>query len=117
MNLLINARHAMLGRRHGTLSLIATPHAAAAGPAVRIEVSDTGHGIDPAHLGSIFDPFFTSRDPGSESRGTGLGLSLCRQIVERSGGQITVQSTPGEGTTFKIVLPAAKTDPASRAAA
>jgi two-component system NtrC family sensor kinase len=117
VNLLINAREAMLGRRHGTLGLSAVPHAAPSGPAVQIEVSDTGRGIDPAHLGNIFDPFFTSRDSASESRGSGLGLNLCRQIVERCGGQITVQSTPGEGTTFRILLPAAKSDPASRIAA
>ena len=117
VNLLLNARQAMMGRRHGTLSLCATPQTVSAGPAVRIEVSDTGCGIEPAHLGSIFDTFFTARDPAGQSRGTGLGLSLCRQIVERNGGQITVQSTPGKGTTFRILLPAAKSDPSSRIAA
>jgi hypothetical protein len=117
MNLLLNARQAMLGRRHGTLSIIACPLSNPQGPAVRIEVSDTGCGIEPAHLASIFDTFFTSRDPAGPTRGNGLGLSLCRQIVERNGGQISVQSTPGKGTTFRIVLPAAQSGPAGRVAA
>ncbi len=107
VNLLLNARQAMLGRRRGTLSIMARPHSGGSGPAIRMEVSDTGCGIDQAHLPHVFDTFFTTRDEaGPSGRGTGLGLSLCRQIIERCGGQISVQSTVGRGTTFCIVLPA-----------
>ena len=117
MNLVLNARQAMLGRRHGTLGLVAIPLAASRSPSVQIEVSDTGCGIDPAHLPNIFETFFTARDTALAGRGTGLGLSLCRQIVERAGGQISVQSSPGKGATFRIILPAASTDAVARMAA
>ena len=117
MNLVLNARQAMLGRRHGTLGLVAIPLAASRSPAVQIEVSDTGCGIDPAHLPNIFETFFTARDTAVAGRGTGLGLSLCRQIVERAGGQISVQSAPGKGATFRIILPAASADAVARMAA
>jgi two-component system, NtrC family, sensor kinase len=68
-----------------------------------IEVRDHGHGIPRSQMGKIFEPFFTTKAPG---RGTGLGLSICYGIVAEHGGRITVDSEPGEGTTFRIVLPA-----------
>ena len=106
VNLLLNARQAMHGRRRGTLSLVATVQAGAGGPWARLDVSDTGCGIAAADLPHIFDSFFTTRDASAPAgRGTGLGLSLCRQIIQRHGGQISVQSTPGRGTTFHIILP------------
>ena len=67
-------------------------------------VSDTGSGIAPEHLGRIFDPFFTTKAPGS---GTGIGLSVCMNIVQSMGGELTVSSTPNERTTFTVALPAA----------
>jgi two-component system NtrC family sensor kinase len=67
-------------------------------------IADTGHGIQPEHLNRIFDPFFTTKSP---DRGTGLGLSVCFSIVKQHGGEINVESTPGEGTTFTITLPQA----------
>ena len=69
-----------------------------------IEVRDTGSGIDPAILGRIFDPFFTTRPVGG---GTGLGLSVCHNVVVAMGGQLTVSSEVGSGSTFRIVVPAA----------
>ncbi|HEX6244670.1 MAG TPA: HAMP domain-containing sensor histidine kinase, partial [Polyangiales bacterium] len=67
-----------------------------------VEVSDTGCGISPEHLGRIFDPFFTTKPVGS---GTGLGLSICHSIVTELSGSIDVRSSPGQGTTFTVRLP------------
>jgi PAS domain S-box-containing protein len=68
---------------------------------VEIRISDTGHGIEPALLERIFNPFFTTR-----SKGTGLGLAIVHKIVEMHQGSLDVDSEPGRGTTFTIVLPA-----------
>ena len=70
---------------------------------VIVEVGDTGAGIAPEHLSRIFDPFFTTKPIGF---GTGLGLSICHGIVRSLGGEISVTSTLGAGTTFRISLPA-----------
>jgi two-component system, NtrC family, sensor kinase len=71
---------------------------------VGVEVADNGCGIAPEHLSRIFEPFFTTRPPGE---GTGLGLSICHGIVASLGGDITVESTPGQGATFRVRLPVA----------
>lgn len=68
---------------------------------VELRVSDTGHGIEPAILPRVFEPFFSTK-PGE---GTGLGLNICRDIVRDHGGEIAVDSRPGEGTTVRIWLP------------
>jgi len=68
-----------------------------------IEVSDSGCGIPPENLDRIFDPFFSTKEVGA---GTGLGLSTVYGIVKQTGGYVFVESTPGEGTTFSIFLPA-----------
>jgi two-component system NtrC family sensor kinase len=70
---------------------------------VCIEVRDGGHGIPRGQLSKIFEPFYTTKAPG---RGTGLGLSICYGIVAEHGGRIEVDSAPGEGSTFRILLPA-----------
>ncbi|MEJ2154112.1 MAG: PAS domain S-box protein [Desulfobacteraceae bacterium] len=69
---------------------------------VRIKVSDTGIGIAPEIIGSIFDPYFTTKGPGE---GSGMGLAMAHGIVEGYGGKIIVDSPPGAGTTFIIYLP------------
>ncbi len=77
-------------------------HTLEPGAYVRLEVTDTGHGIDEATLDRVFDPFFTTKDLG---RGTGLGLSLVHSIVSDHGGSIEVASTPGQGSRFTVYLP------------
>ncbi len=74
------------------------------------EVADTGVGIPPEHLERIFDPFFTTKHP---SEGTGLGLASVHGIVRSLGGEITVTSVVGSGTTFRILLPAIHHEEAS----
>jgi two-component system NtrC family sensor kinase len=76
------------------------------GPKVCAEFSDTGCGIPTSCLPKIFDPFFTTKPLG---RGTGLGLSVCYGIVSEHGGTIEVESTEGEGSTFRVMLPVTDT--------
>lgn len=73
------------------------------GDKVVVEVSDTGCGIAPEDVGRVFDPFFTTKAVG---QGTGLGLPICHSIVTSLGGELTVDSAPGRGTTFRVSLPA-----------
>jgi len=101
INLVINASQSMDGK--GTLTL--RTQFAVDIDRVKIECSDTGCGIDEDHLGRIFEPFFTTKEKG---RGTGLGLSLCHGILEQHGGTIAVESEPGQGSTFTVLLPLAE---------
>jgi PAS domain S-box-containing protein len=96
LNLLLNAVDAM--PEGGTLRV--SSHLAKDGR-LAVAFSDTGCGIPPEHLGRIFEPFFSTKE-GS----TGLGLSISYNVVERHGGEITVQSQVGKGTTFMVWLPA-----------
>lgn len=96
MNLLVNAAHAI--ETTGTITIRTRSEAGY----VSIEMEDTGKGIEQAHLTRIFDPFFTTKPVG---KGTGLGLSLSFNIIEKHHGEISVTSTPGQGTTFRIRLP------------
>jgi len=73
---------------------------------VVISVTDTGTGMAPDILDRVFEPFFTTKPPGE---GTGLGLSVSYGIVEAHNGTISVESTPGRGTTFRITLPISET--------
>jgi len=74
-----------------------------AGPSVEIAVIDRGSGIDPKHLESIFNPFFTTK-----SEGVGLGLAIVSKIIDEHGGQMAVESAPGEGSVFRVYLPAVR---------
>jgi two-component system, NtrC family, sensor kinase len=99
MNLIANARDAM--ESGGALEI----HAAAeADNRVRVQVTDSGPGIAPEIMQHLFEPFHTTKG----DHGTGLGLAICYRIVEEHGGEIQVESQPGQGTTFTIHLPAAK---------
>jgi two-component system OmpR family sensor kinase len=75
----------------------------------RLEVEDTGPGVAPEAISQIFDPFY--RAPGSTGPGTGIGLATVRRIVEAHGGSVTVESRPGQGALFRVVLPAAPSPP------
>jgi two-component system NtrC family sensor kinase len=70
---------------------------------LKVEVTDTGHGIPPEHLDRIFEPFFSTKG----EKGTGLGLSVSHGVIERHGGEIAVHSEMGKGTTFTVWLPTA----------
>jgi PAS domain S-box-containing protein len=111
MNLVINARDAMpnggkltIATRNVTLdeSYASTHPGALVGDYVMLSISDTGSGISDEVKGRLFDPFFTTKPRGM---GTGLGLSTCRTIVQRSGGYIGLESEVGKGTTFEIYFP------------
>ena len=106
LNLILNARSAMR-ERGGRLTAIVT--AADTNGYVALKVQDTGCGIPPEHLARIFDPFFTTRPrtSGNTGCGTGLGLSVARDLVQQAGGEIHVASTPGAGSTFTVLLPIA----------
>lgn len=113
LNLAINARDAMPAGGRLTLSLKLRDlskaavekgaHGVAPGRYIVLSVNDTGSGMDPNIIPLIFEPFFTTKEPG---QGTGLGLSTVYGIVRDAGGFVEVKSAPGEGTTFRVHLPA-----------
>ncbi|HEC15876.1 MAG TPA: response regulator [Sedimenticola sp.] len=131
MNLCINARDALegkgrvdirvrrmhaigRGKRHGQTNAGAhdicnSCHAGiAAGEYVELSVRDSGSGMSKDQLSRIFQPFFTTKEVG---KGTGMGLSMAHGIVHQHGGHILVDSAPGEGTTFRVLFPAADSAP------
>ena len=99
LNLVLNAIQAVDGP--GWVRISTRP---GVGATVAIEVADSGRGIEPTDLPRIFEPFCSLRPDGG---GSGLGLFIVKIIVEQSDGSIAVSSTPGEGTTFTVVLPSA----------
>jgi PAS domain S-box-containing protein len=111
MNLCINAADEM--QQGGTLSLETSIEDSlddparmelemARGPWVVVSVADTGNGMNKETVQRIFEPFYTTKEPG---KGTGLGLSMVYGVVKNHGGHVNVYSEPGEGSTFKIYLP------------
>jgi len=108
LNLIVDAAHAIPAPPGGTATgehAITVTVAEAPEHRVLIEVSDTGPGLAPGELARTFDPFFITKRP--VGLGSGLGLSISHSIVHSLGGEITVQSTPGGGRTFRVLLPAA----------
>ncbi|GAB1693334.1 PAS domain S-box protein [Krasilnikovia sp. M28-CT-15] len=119
LNLVINARDAMPDG--GTVSIEASAvqldddpdrlPPLPAGPYAQLQVSDTGIGMTPEVAARIFEPFFTTK---AKQHGTGLGLATVYAIVTEAGGDISVSSEPGIGTTFRILLPAVTADTAAQ---
>nr|WP_197093185.1 hybrid sensor histidine kinase/response regulator [Methylobacterium aquaticum] len=109
VNMAVNARDAMEGAGTLTLALacgVDLPpirgHAGAVGPFAAVSLHDTGTGIPSDLLARVFEPFFTTKEVG---RGTGLGLSQVFGFAKQSGGDVAVESVPGQGTTFTLYLP------------
>jgi two-component system, NtrC family, sensor kinase len=98
LNLLVNAAQAI--EQYGTITI----RTGRDGEIIWIEIADTGCGISEKNLSRLFDPFFTTKDVG---KGTGLGLHLANNIVKAHNGRITVESTVGVGSTFRVELPLA----------
>jgi PAS domain S-box-containing protein len=101
LNLLINARHAIKSDGVITVALLN------AGDHVTVKVGDTGVGIPKNNLRRIFDPFFSTKGVWGKDElvGTGMGLAICRNIAREHGGDLTVESIVGAGTTFTLTLP------------
>src|SRR5687768_7676714 len=113
MNLAVNARDAMT--RGGSLTLSVdrvvvsgSGHAIPEGSYVKLEVSDTGSGMDDTTKQRVFEPFFSTKGPG---KGSGLGLSTVYGVVKQLGGDVTVESTPLQGSTFTVLLPVTAKEP------
>jgi len=111
INLCVNARDAMPEGGTLCIELRSLPPEDPAAPAddrsLILSVSDTGTGIEPEVIKHIFEPFFTTKEVG---KGTGLGLSMVYGLVSQAGGQISVESSLGRGTTFTIVFPVTSPD-------
>ena len=112
VNMAVNARDAMNGEGRIAIAIEAAGsvparrgHAAAKGDFVKVSVADTGSGMTDEQLEHIFEPFFTTKEVG---KGTGLGLSQVYGFTKQSGGEIDVDSTVGQGTTFSLYLPRTK---------
>ncbi|ALK98176.1 histidine kinase [Massilia sp. WF1] len=114
LNLVVNARDAMpdggrivIATRNVTLERHHQAGSLPAGDYVRITVADTGTGMPPQVVSRAFEPFFTTKEVG---KGTGLGLSQVYGFIKQSDGDVVIESTPGEGTTIAIYLPAVVSD-------
>ncbi len=118
MNLCTNAAHSML-ETEGVLEIILSPvmitqesmkqhHIVSPGPFLQLKISDTGTGIDSKIIHRIFEPFFTTKE---KEKGTGMGLAVVHGIVKDHGGDISIDSQLGKGTTFTILLPQIVAEP------
>jgi signal transduction histidine kinase len=100
VNLVMNAAQATSGSGRITVTMANESGPGGEVSGMRLAVSDTGAGIEPALLSRVFDPFFTTREEG-----TGLGLAIVHAVVEGHRGRVEVESTVGRGTTLTLVLP------------
>jgi two-component system sensor histidine kinase KdpD len=83
------------------------------GDRVVVRVVDRGPGIPPAQLERVFEPFYRTGTPYGEHRGSGLGLAIARGFIEANGGQLHVESLPGQGATFVFELPIPEREPSA----
>jgi len=97
LNLLLNARDA-LADGGDEIRVEASLH----GSEIHVTVADNGGGIAPNNLTRIFEPFYTTKQPG---QGTGLGLAVVQRVVKQHGGRIQVESSAGRGTAFTVIIP------------
>jgi signal transduction histidine kinase len=109
VNLIMNAREAVIaagraGSAEGRITITMDRIGAAGGASIAVAIADTGAGMSPEVAAQAFEPFFTTKPPGS---GAGLGLSQVHDFVSAAGGEARIDSTPGEGTTVTMLLPAA----------
>ena len=99
-NLILNAVDAMRSVNEGTRELLITTEQTQDGD-VLVSVRDTGPGIDPAHIERVFEPFYTSKPSG-----VGMGLSICRSIIDAHGGRLWAETNKSKGAVFQFTLPA-----------
>jgi signal transduction histidine kinase len=101
VNLLLNALDALSENGVLRVTTDTVTEVSAGTRQLRISIRDNGVGISQEHMSHLFEPFFTTK-----AAGTGLGLVITRRIIQEHGGTISVQSAPGQGTTFTVLLPA-----------
>lgn len=109
VNLILNATQAMMGQGARRRIFVSTCRADPGH--VAITIRDTGPGIDQEHMGRLFEPFFTTRHDGM-----GMGLAICRMAVAAHGGLIDVDSAPGAGATFRVLIPVSEASEPARPA-
>ena len=103
MNLILNAVEAMSSDEKGARELSIRIEQGQAGGGALVEVRDSGPGIDPGHLERVFEPFYTTK-----ASGVGMGLSICRSIIDGHGGRLWVSANEPRGAVFQFTLPAAQ---------
>ena len=101
MNLFLNAVEAMSSDEKGARELSIRIEQGQAGGGALVEVRDSGPGIDPGHLERVFEPFYTTK-----ASGVGIGLSICRSIIDGHGGRLWVSANEPRGAVFQFTLPA-----------
>lgn len=112
LNIAVNARDAMPNGGVLTIRTASSAGLPDGGPAVELEITDTGAGMDPETLARVFEPFFTTKEVG---KGTGLGLSQVYGFAAQSGGRVSIESCPGKGTTIRLSLPCAAAERTAQA--
>jgi signal transduction histidine kinase len=110
-NLVFNAIDASPDGATITIRVVRLPRTPGKARWMRIQVIDQGSGISPEDLGRVFAPYFTTKNLGDQTRGFGLGLTICQKIVHLHRGTISIQSTLGRGTTVQIDLPSEPVEP------
>jgi signal transduction histidine kinase len=105
LNLIVNAIQAMSGIREGARELQISIDAVPSEGGVRVGVRDTGPGLSPESLSRLFEPFYTTKPEGM-----GMGLSICRSIIEAHGGRLWAIACEPQGALFQFTIPATRAD-------